>query len=152
MPLQYWKLRRSEILISRQQTALRFNRMATDGHMVGTHTAVWQTDSTVWLNILSVCVCVFGCEAWPDALLGHALMRIKRLGSLRPHQLPSALGHWRKNKLHVITNTQWINEMLRSEGIAGIVTMVEGNCREQSCDCSGQKEKRRISKTLPNWG
>lgn len=38
------KLRSSEILNSRQQTAMRFNGMATEGQMVGTNAAVRQTE------------------------------------------------------------------------------------------------------------
>lgn len=39
----------------------------------GVHVAVCVTDCEC------VCACVFGCEAWPDAVLGHDLRRIKGL-------------------------------------------------------------------------
>lgn len=44
-----------------------------------------QQDRLNWLNIVCACACacvpaiVFGCEAGPDAVLGHALLRIKGL-------------------------------------------------------------------------
>ena len=82
------KLRSSEILSSRQQTAVRFNGMTADGQMGRANAAVRRTE-LVKYSIFSVCVavcmtdcvyvCVFGCEAWPDAVLGYALRRIKGL-------------------------------------------------------------------------
>lgn len=43
-----------------------------------------QRDGLNWLNIVysecvCLCVCVIGCEAWPDAVMGHDLGRIKGL-------------------------------------------------------------------------
>lgn len=82
------QLRSSEILNSRQQTAERFNGMAADERMVWANAAVRQSE-LVKYSIFCVClcvwkfvwqpVCVFGCEARPDAVLGQALRRIKGL-------------------------------------------------------------------------
>ncbi len=52
------KLRSSEILNSRQQTAVRFNGMTADGQMAGANAAVRWTE-LVKYSIFSVCVCVW---------------------------------------------------------------------------------------------
>lgn len=63
--------------------------MAADAQMVGAK-VVGQTELVkyskfslcVFLSLSlswTPCLCVFGCEAQPDAVLGHALRRIKGL-------------------------------------------------------------------------
>lgn len=103
------KLHGSEILSSRQQTAVKFNGMTADGWRLGANAAVRRTELVKYgIFGVHVAVCVTDCECvcvcvwlWGMArcCFGTWSQENKRLGSLRPHQLPSTLGQCRENQI-----------------------------------------------------
>ncbi len=111
-----------------------------------------QWDGLNWLNIVYsvfVCVCVAVCVTdcacvcvwlWGMArcCFGTCSQENKRLGSLRPHQLPSTRGQWRENQItcdHKHLPNKW-NVVIW--GCCWKMTDMEGDCRDLSCQNSGQ--------------
>lgn len=118
-----------------------------------------QWDKLKWLNIvyslwlcgslydrLCVCVCARLTVRHGQMLFGKCSYENKRLGSVRPHQLPSALGQWLENQItcdHKYLSDKW-NVVIW--GCCCKMTDTGGDCRDPSCQNSGQQEMKNNEK------